>query len=345
MSAHRAPERHRLVKVFITVDTEIWPDAASWPHTPLGRDQACAKETSWYFYGGAGSAARGLPYQLATLSAAGLKATYFVDPLFSFALGLKPLAEVIALIREHGQEVGLHLHPEWLTDPRCPPLPAFAGPQLHAYRQADQETLIRVGRDRLVEAGAAPPSAFRAGNWGASLDTLRALKRCGIPYDSSLNARFASSFTEIDGATRDGTTQPVEIEGVWEFPVTQFIDRQPDRLRPLHVCAASLSEFRAVLEHAAAHGWFAVVIVLHSFEFVRIDRLAAGKDAASQKLLAGRFERLCDYLTSHADRFETCHFADIDRTGLSAATQAPLLASSRPRTAWRQLEQLVSRIY
>ena len=334
-----------MVKVFITVDTEIWPDATAWPRTPLDRDQACAKETSWYFYGGAGSAARGLPYQLATLAAAGLKATYFVDPLFSFALGLAPLADVVALIRQNGQEVGLHLHPEWLTDPRCPPLPAFAGPQLHAYSETDQQTLIRVARDRLTEAGAAPPSAFRAGNWGANLATLRALKRSGIAYDTSLNARFGSSFVDIDSATRDGYTQPVEIEGVWEFPVTQFIDRRPDRRRPLHVCAASLGEFCAVLEHAAANHWFAVVIVLHSFEFVRIDRLAAGKDAASQKLLAGRFERLCDYLSAHGDRFETCHFADLDRAGLAAAAQVPLLASSRGRTAWRQLEQLVSRIY
>ncbi len=37
-----------------------------------------------------------------------------------------------------------------------------------------------------------------------------------------------------------------------------------------------------MLEHAAASHWFAVVIVLHSFEFVRVGRLAAGKAATSQ---------------------------------------------------------------
>ncbi|MGH9549352.1 MAG: hypothetical protein ACRD3W_08255, partial [Terriglobales bacterium] len=84
-----------MVKVFITVDTAVWPDAAHWPHTPLDPGRDCTREISWYFYGGEGSAARGMPYQLGILEAAGLKATYFVDPLFSYALGLAPLRDVV----------------------------------------------------------------------------------------------------------------------------------------------------------------------------------------------------------------------------------------------------------
>lgn len=312
---------------------------------PLKADQTCARELSWYFYGGEGAAARGLPYQLRVLAAAGLKATYFVDPLFSYALGLAPLSDLVALIQGHAQEIGLHLHPEWLTDPRCAALPGFAGPLLHAYGAADQARLVRAGCERLREAGAPPPVVFRAGNWAASFATLRALGDNGIAYDSSLNARFEASFPDLDTARREACTQPAKIEGVWEFPVTHFIDRPAHGRRPLHVCAASLSEFRAVLEHAAGSGWFAVVIVLHSFEFVRVDRLAAGRDAAAQRLLARRFERLCDYLVGNPGKFETCHFANLDRGELPAVTQAALLASSRARTAWRHLEQLASRVY
>ncbi len=336
----------RLIKVFITVDTEVWPESPGWPHTPLKADQECAREVSWYFHGGDGAEARGLPYQLRILAAAGLKATYFVDPLFSYALGLAPLRDVVALIRRHGQEVGLHLHPEWLTDPRCPALPAFAGPLLHAYSEADQARLIRAGSDRLCEAGAPKPSAFRAGSWGASLATLRALESIGMLYDSSLNARFESSFPDIDFAMRNVGTQPAKLEGVWEFPVTNFVaGLTSNSRRPLHVCAASLGEFRAVLEHAAASNWFAVVIVLHSFEFVRVGRLAAGKAVASQRLLASRFERLCAYLAGNSNKFETCHFADLDRAALPNTVQPAAVASSRTRTAWRNVEQLASRLY
>lgn len=335
-----------MVKVFITVDTEVWPESPGWPHTPLQPDNACAREMSWYFYGGDGDDARGLPYQLRTLAAAGLRATFFVDPLFSYALGVAPLRDLVALIQEHHQEIGLHLHPEWLTDPRCPPLPAFAGPLLHAYSEADQGRLIRAGRDRLCEAGAPTPSAFRAGSWGASLATLRALGSIGMLYDSSLNARFESSFPDVDVAVRNGCIQPAILEGVWEFPVTNFVAGPTNNSRrPLHVCAASLGEFRAVLEHAAASGWLAVVIVLHSFEFVRVGRLAAGKAATSQKLLANRFERLCAYLAGNSDKFETCHFADLDRAALPNGVQAAAAASSRTRTAWRNVEQIASRLY
>jgi len=339
-------DSNRLVKVFITVDTEIWPESPDWPHIPLRSDQDCARELSWYFYGGESPDARGVPYQLSTLAATGLKASFFVDPLFSYALGIAPLRDLVALIQKHGQEIGLHLHPEWLTDPRCPPLPAFAGPLLHGYSEIDQARLIQAGSDRLCEAGAPRPSAFRAGSWGASLATLRALASQGIGYDSSLNARFGSSFPDIDIATRNACTQPAMLEGVWEFPVTNFVAGPWNNAqRPLHVCAASFGEFRAVLEYAAAGGWLAVVIVLHSFEFVRVGRLAAGKAVASQKLLSSRFERLCAYLAANRDKFETCHFADLDRSAFLNVAQPAVPASTRTRTAWRNVEQLASRLY
>jgi len=334
-----------LAKVFITVDTEVWPDAEGWPHTPLASTNDCTREISWYFYGGGGSDARGLPYQLQTFARAGLKATFFVDPLFSFAIGAGPLRDVLALIQRNGQEIGLHLHPEWLTDPRCSGLPAFSGPLLHSYSESGQEHLVRAGRSRLTELGAGDIRVFRAGSWGANRATLRALRRNGITFDSSLNASFASSFPDLDATVRRASTQPLLLEGAWEFPVTNFIDVPPAGRRPLHVCATSLGEFRTVLEHAAARGWFAVVIVLHSFEFVRLQRLSAGRPGASHRLLADRFERLCGYLADNTDKHQTCHFADLDAAAVPDAEQPPVPSSSLARTAMRHVEQLASYVY
>lgn len=330
-------------KVFITVDTEVWPDSPGWPHVPLPSGKDCARELSWYFHGGDGAQPLGLAYQLRTLAAARLKATYFIDPLFSYALGAPPLAEVIGLVQEGGQEIGLHLHPEWLTDPRCEGLPSFAGPLLHSYAELDQATLVRAGIDRLEALGARKVRAFRAGSWGASRATLRALGRNGIVFDSSLNPCFAASLPDLP--ERLAFSQPARIEGVWEFPVTTFVDRPPAARRPLHVCAASLAEFRAVLDHAADHDWLAVVIVLHSFEFVRVDRLGSGRPAAPQRLVAARFEELCEYLAARSDRFPTCHFADLDPAALPATRQPDVATSKLGRTAMRQIQQLVSRVY
>ncbi len=332
-----------MVRVLITVDTEVWPDSPGWPQVPLAADNACTRELAWYLYGGEGPDGLGLPYQLRTLADAGLKATYFVDPLFSYALGATPLREVLSLIHDSGQEIGLHLHPEWLADPRCSELPRFSGPLLHRYGEREQAVLIRAGLDRLRALGARNVVAFRAGSWGASLATLRGLAQNGILYDSSLNACFPVSFPDLEERLSD--TQPRRREGVWEFPVTTFIDRPPGGRRPLHVCAASIDEFRTVLEHAVAEHWFAVVIVLHSFEFVRVDRIASGRPAAPQKLVAARFEKLCAYLRANRGEFETCHFADLDRSTIPDASQAEVAKSSLGRTAARHFQQLVSRLY
>lgn len=42
-----------------------------------------------------------------------------------------------------GQEIGLHLHPKWLTDPRYRDLPRFVGHLLHEYSAEHQSKLIR----------------------------------------------------------------------------------------------------------------------------------------------------------------------------------------------------------
>jgi hypothetical protein len=283
-----------------------------------------------------------VPYQLQVLADAGLKATYFIDPMFSFALGAEPLRAIVELVKRNGQEIGLHLHPEWLTDRRCVGFPPFAGPHLSQYAQATQSALIRAGAARLEEVGAGRIGAFRAGSWGANRATLGALAENGIAFDSSLNPTFAASFPDLP--ERATQLQPVRLDGVWEFPVTNFVDRPPAAQRPLHVCACSLAEFRAVLEHAATAGWFAVVLVLHSFEFVRVDRLSSRR-AGPQRLLARRFEQLCDYLAANRDRFQTCHFADLDPAEIPAERTLSPPMSTRGRTAMRHLEQLASRLY
>lgn len=337
IEARRAP-----LRVFLTVDTEVWPRASGWPHTPLPPDETCERERAAYFWGGEGHDRRGLPYQLETFARHGLKATYFVDPLFSRCLGAPLLGEVVGAITEAGQEIGLHLHPEWLTDPRCRDLPKFVGPMLHQYGAQAQGQLMRAGLQILAEAGAPAICSFRAGNWGANLVTLRALVSAGIRFDSSLNAYAAASFPDL--ADRSAWLQPRSLEGVWEFPVTFFVDRPPKGTRPLHVTACTFSEMALTLEHAHAEGWFSVVIVIHCFEFVRVAALdRTGGRVGPQRLVARRFERLCRYLARHRDRFQTSSFAELSSVLTPPAGQSPA-RSNRVRTLTRQASQLLSRV-
>jgi peptidoglycan/xylan/chitin deacetylase (PgdA/CDA1 family) len=332
-----------VLRVFLTVDTEVWPIAETWPHTPLSADQACNREIEVYLHGGEVEPRFGITYQLATLARNKLKATYFVEPLSSFALGLGHLERVLRAIDGCGQETALHMHPEWLTDPRCVGLPEFAGPCLWQYELEDQRRLVRAGLARLAEAGSGAVRAFRAGNYAANRNTLRALREAGIPIDTSLNACYAESFPDL--ADRNDICAPSQVEGVVEFPVTSFVDRPPDGRRPLQLGACSLSEIRYVLEQAAAARWPAIVIVMHSFELMRVGRFQNGGPAAHSRLLVRRFERLCEYLAANRKRMKTCHFSDVDLASLEDLDKAPDIISSPLRTRARQVEQLISRFH
>lgn len=333
-----------MVKVFVTVDTEVWPQAAGWPHAPLSPHDDCRREIECYLWGGESALRLGLQFQLQILKECGLRANFFVDPFFSLALGLTPLRKAVEAIRDFGHEVALHVHPEWLTDPRLRGLPRFAGPRMSDYPEAVQSEIIAAGATRLGEANADTIHAFRAGSWGANTATLRAVARNGIRIDSSLNACYAESLADLP--EREELLHPRQMEGVWEFPQTYFLDRPPDGRRPLQVCAASLAEFRYVLEEAYARHWACVVIVTHSFEFVRTEQLERkGRLVGPRRLLGSRFEAICKYLARHRDRFETALFRDTRPDTFVAPHEERPPASNRARTLARQASQALSLIY
>ncbi|MGH6689975.1 MAG: hypothetical protein ACREF4_04750 [Gammaproteobacteria bacterium] len=332
-----------MLKVLLTVDTEVWPWSPGWPHAALPAGKDCSRELACYLWGGEGARRYGIPYQLDILEQFGLKGTFFVEPLFSYALGLEPLRLLVSTIVSRGQEIGLHLHPEWLNDARARGLPPFKGPSLWHYGDAEQDTLVRMGLERLREAGSSDVRAFRAGSFAAALSTPAVLARNGLVFDSSLNACYAESFPGLQ--SKDTMLQPVALDGIWEVPVTHFVDRPPTGRRPLQVCACSLGEFRTVLDRAADAGWSVAVIVSHSFEFVRVDRGRAGRPATPQRLLARRFEALCGHLASRRSRYETCHFSDLDSPAALARVDATPIRSGRVRTTLRHFEQLASRLY
>jgi hypothetical protein len=132
---------------------------------------------------------------------------------------------------------------------------------------------------------------------------------------------------------------------MWEFPVTYFFDHSPAGKRPLQVCACSFDEFRMALESAFAAKWFAVVIVFHSFEFVRVDRLARHRPVTAQRLLTRRFENLCAYLGANKDRFDTITFAELDPASVPEDLPEIPVHSTMARTAKRYIEQIASRFY
>ncbi|HTU09734.1 MAG TPA: polysaccharide deacetylase [Allosphingosinicella sp.] len=300
--------------MLLTVDTEL-----TWRHYAAGADWA---ENLALSYDAAGA---GVPYQLEVLRAHGLKACFFVDPMPALVYGIEPIRRMVAPILEAGQEVQLHLHSFWrdLAEGRIDD----ARFELTDFDLKGQRILLETARGLLIEAGAPPPTAFRSGSYAANADTLKALRRMGIRMDSSHNGcEPGKNGLPLDPDQID----PVVLNGVTELPVSQI--RQADGgLRHLQVCAISSQEMIAALCHAAQYRHRIVTIVSHSFELATRD----GKRA--NKLVRGRFNRLCAFLAAHRALLPTAHLRGL-KPGAPAGTARPLEAA-RLRTARRVVEQ------
>ncbi|WP_093398849.1 polysaccharide deacetylase family protein [Sphingomonas sp. OK281] len=309
--------------VFLTVDTEF-----AWRHhaAKLGCDDIYARSLE--------PAGVGLSYQLAELAKHDLKACFFVDPMPALVYGLAPVRRMVETILAAGQEVQLHLHPNW-TGARIGDGGAHHGRfQLFDYTLAEQIDLLVRATDLLVEAGAPKPIAFRAGSYAANDNTLTALATLGFSYDSSHNGSEAPHTSRISlPAQQIAPVRRDPNEGLIEVPVT-VIEDKPGKIRTFQLCALSAGETYDALEHAAVSGHAVVTIVSHGFE------LANRSGTRANAVHVRRFQALCAMLAELRDVLPTQHF--VDRPVLMLDRADTPLAPDHLRTRWRQAEQLWS---
>jgi hypothetical protein len=306
--------------VFLTVDTEF-----AWRHHVRGADVDAMYRRSIE------PAGVGLGYKLRRFAEHGLKACFFVDPMPALVFGLDPFRRIVEAVMTAGQEVQLHLHPNWTG--ACPEERGATHPRgdLSQYSLAEQRALIARATELLLAAGAERPVAFRAGSYAANDDTLRVLAEQGFLYDASHNGATHPEPSAIGLDPRQ--VAPVRRGGVVEVPVT-VIEERPGVLRTAQICALSTAEWRALLDHAAARDHAALSLVSHGFE------LANRAGDRANAVHVRRFDALCAMLAERADVLPTCHFRD--RPALRLDAEDAPLGPDLMRTRWRQAEQLWS---
>jgi hypothetical protein len=314
-----------MLDVLITVDTEFWPVTA---------DAEAARENyARCVLGRHRGGAHGIGYQIELLDAHGLRGVFFLEALHTAVLGDGLLARTVELVKGAGHEVQLHLHPEWLEAWPDHPFATGRGRNMAQFDEDDQTAMIEIGLEALARCGATGIAAFRAGNYGADLATLRALARCGILCDTSYNLAHLPTDCALD--LGEPLEAPARLEGVWEVPVTHFHDR-PRHVRPMQLCAASFAEMAAVLRAARAAGRTTAVIVSHGFELLNSAR------TRPDPIVVDRFGQLCRFLAAE-EGMRTAGFAALTLDG-TAPPPAPI-RSNPVRTGARMVEQLVSRLY
>jgi peptidoglycan/xylan/chitin deacetylase (PgdA/CDA1 family) len=313
------------MKVHLSFDTEIW--CGGWQDL----DARFPVSFERYVYGHARQGGYALPKTLEILQRHGLQGVFFVEPLFSGRFGPQWLREIVQLLDAAGQDLQLHLHPEWTDEMREPPIADVARKRQHLihYREDEQRALIAWGRNALETALGRPVTTFRAGSYAANADTYCALAALGLRIDSSLNACLRYD----DGSIADAQFLAVqsEIDGVRQIPVTVFRDGR-GQLRPAHVSGCGLTELRSALLQARAAGQAHFVLVSHNFELLKPGSVEV------DRIVLRRFEGLCAFLA--AEGFDVAPFTASD--GLPAQQQdlrLPLLPTLRrlAEQAWRRI--------
>ena len=334
-------KEERRARCLLTIDTECmrgnWPAKAG--SRPSGYEEAMIGRVDGKEYG--------IRYIMDCLEEHGLVGDFFVEPLCSHNLGISPLRDLCQEVLARGHGVSLHLHPGWKSVQ-----PRSTGPwsdMLRDYPVEIQESLLREGLDLLGKCGVERVSAFRAGNLGADFRIYGVLQRVGIGISSNYcggwNADIAQRF-HLPALTN----HEVCMDGIWEVPVTCFHDfpfLRPQHRRPLQIAAASVHELENVFSSALQQGTRFIVVLLHTFEWIR--GLRDNRKATLNHGFLRRFHALCRLLADKADQVVTRRFQDLEREG-AFAVKGPresverVIRSSDYAGAKRLLSHILARL-
>ncbi len=324
------------MRVYYTVDTEFWPANYSAPDWSMV-EQDFARDV----LGQTKTGEFGIGYQMDLLESEGLKGVFFIEALHALHLGSDYLRRMVGEVSARGHEAALHIHTEWLKWVNDRPIGGRTGRDLKDFSGADQEWIVENAVRLLRDSGVANVASFRAGNYGANRNTLRALARAGVAFDSSYNFIYLGTQCGIDSPYP--MIRPEPMEGLIEVPIT-FIEDYPGHHRHMQIMAASFEEMRAALDQAHQRQSPSFVFVSHGFELIRRNRVEKGA-AQADGVVRRRFERLVRYLGRNKDRFHVSTFTETSPSEFSngSGLSSPIKGSPL-RMFMRQGEQLIRRL-
>ncbi|AKH42042.1 hypothetical protein FHS61_002425 [Altererythrobacter atlanticus] len=317
-----------MTRFYFTIDTEYEAGHAM-RHGKAGR----AENFTRSICGRTDAGDVGIFYQMDMFDRCGLKGVFFIDPMPALLWGTAAIADIVGPVVERGHDVQLHIHTEWLDlAGSANPLGSRRGTNIKDFHFEDQCVLIDWARAQLQAAGAPRPLAFRAGNYGANDDTLRALAELGFTHDSSHTPGMAGSACEI--SLGPDHRRPMDHLGITEVPIGCVGDVITG-LRHAQLTALSLVELVAAARHAMDAGLADFTLVSHSFELLCRDRRRINK------IVRRRFDLFCQALAAMEGIETACFTMNPPKPG-SADSLRPALPPSAMRNGSRMAEQAVS---
>jgi peptidoglycan/xylan/chitin deacetylase (PgdA/CDA1 family) len=255
----------------------------------------------------------GIPMICEILDRYDIKATFFLEP-FNDALGYPGETEpVCQYLVEHGQDVQLHIHPgHYHYGLYRSGKPYKQTDQIADLPSELQKQLIGEGVELINRWTGKKPIAFRAGNMGASEETLKNLPGAGLWIDSSYTFPYVGGqclFPEgalYNGSKWYGDVLEVALSG---FQQPTFPGLLPSK--PVDLMGSSFEECRDAVQMICKAGADAVVI-LHSFSLFKVkDKQYNG--GKLNRIVTQRFERFCQWLGANRDMFPDRTFDELGR--------------------------------
>ena len=283
------------MRVYFTVDTETSMGGAwrnpEWKPLPLDVT----------VFGQIGSQRYGIPLLMDIFEEYGFRGTFFVEVFCSYLQGKEPVASVLEMVQKRGHDAQLHLHPvqRFYRDFQAGQ-PRREVDLMFKLSSDEQNDLIGEGVRLFRELCGVAPTAYRAGCYGASETTLKALRQNGILIDSSYNVAHLGGSC---GFQTPGLNAPLMMEGMHEFPVTVFQSPWTKGYKTLEIGAVSVSEILATLESLQSAGCQDAVLSLHSFSLLKNTGVRY-ENARPDRIVIERLRRLCAALARMKDQYE-----------------------------------------
>ena len=139
-----------------------------------------------------------------------VKGLFFVDIAEAWECGEDSIKEVLSYIDRSGHDVGVHIHPDRMSDP--------SRRYLWQYSADEQKNMIEKCTDFYEKCLNRKPKSFRAGRYGINDDTLKIL--CDFGYEYDMSVFYGNKYCKVSAPIT--CNKLVDIDGIKEIPVSVF---------------------------------------------------------------------------------------------------------------------------
>lgn len=277
--------------------------------------------------------AHGSPLIMDVVERHGGRGTFFVDVYNRTTVSEELVAQSVREIAERGHEAALHTHPAFPSGRR-----GYGMAQTMKALSLDEQTrFVAEGAAMIERWTGRRPVSHRAGGYGANYDTLTALARNGIAYDSSVFHGYPHCGLNEPPLT---INTPKHHSGVFEIPVS--VTRNELYAGPVRLVAmnkkldpdwCSPRELERQVDAMMQPLRGPIILFLHSYSLLDIERGFRPSPAA-----VARLDRILAYCVGRGAELVTLETAAKSWEQV-AGTAPDALPTIRAQLAGRDIDQ------